>query len=211
MKMKGSFVLGGSISLIIAIVAGLLPSRSVAGLTPQALPQSTPEMTPRAYLPYVSKERGPPTPTPTPPPQPVGPRVYDMYGFEQTYEWAVNKYGVNVEQIEGEAYHCVELRERSGPASIDVYVYGTDGQPAVGVRVEFHWPDGMDWRLTEADGKAGFGYGSGSWIYDPAIGGPHWLIVSNDSSCDLVSRLGMLAGTNHDHLDVKYRYGVPGE
>lgn len=172
----------------------------------------------RAYLPYVMANPTPTptptpiptptaTPTPSPPPGPVGLRVYDMYGVERSYQWAVDKYGVLVEQIGGWAYHCVELRERSGPSSLDVWVFRADGLPAPNVRVEFYWPTGMDVRYTEASGKAGFGYGPGSWIWDPTVGGPHWLVVNSASTCDAVSRLGMLAMTNHDHLDVSYRLG----
>ncbi len=208
MKTRACLALAGSIWLTVAVVAGLLPSPSLASLAPHARAQSTSELTPMAYLPYVSKE---PTSTPTPPPGPVGLRVYDMHGNEQIYQWAVDKYGVNVEQIEGEAYHCVELREHSGPASIDVWVHDADGQPAVGIPVQFHWPGGMQEKLAEADGKAGFAYGPGAYITDPGVGGPHWLIIGDESSCDLVSRLGMLAGTVHDHLDVKYKYGALGE
>ena len=130
-----------------------------------------------------------------------------MYGVQRNYGWAVNKYGVRVEQMGGWGYHSVELRERSGPSSLDVWVYRANGLPAANVRVEFHWPGDMAVQYTEATGKAGFGYGPGSWIYDPAAGGPHWLVVNSASSCDAVSRLGMLAGTVHDHLDVSFRYG----
>jgi hypothetical protein len=134
-------------------------------------------------------------------------KVYDVDGIERTYQWAVNKYGVRVEQIGGWGYHCVELRERSGPSSVEVWVYEANGLPAGNVRVEFHWPGDMAVAYTESSGKAGFGYGPGSWITDPAVGGPHWLVVDDTSNCDAVSRLGMLAGTPHDHLDVSYRYG----
>jgi hypothetical protein len=183
-----------------------LPYVAVAR-TPTPTP-SPPDPTPAAYLPYVSVARIPtPTPTPTPaPPGPVGLKVYDVDGIERTYQWAVNKYGVRVEQIGGWAYHCVELREITGPAGVEVWLYQADGSPAANVRVEFWWPTDMDWRLTEASGKAGFGYGSGSWIWDPVVGGPHWLVV-DWGGCDAVSRLGMLGYTNHDHLDVSYRYG----
>jgi hypothetical protein len=210
-KKKAKVVLAASTGLMVGLLVGLPLSRSLASLSSEPLEQSAEGVTPRAHLPYASKERAGPTPTPTPPSGPVGLRVYDMYGDLRTYRWAVRKYGVHVEQVQGTAYHCVELREHSGPASIDVYVYNRRGQPAVGVPVEFHWPSGMDVKLTEASGKAGFAYGPGSWITDPSVGGPHWLIVSNESSCDLVSKLGMLAGTAHDHLDVTYRYGVLGE
>ena len=104
--------------------------------------------------------------------------MYDMYGVQRSYGWAVNKYGVRVEQIGGWGYHCGEWRERSGPSSLDVWVYRANGLPASNVRVEFHWPGDMAVRYTEVSGKAGFGYGSGSWIWDPAVGGPHWLVVT---------------------------------
>jgi hypothetical protein len=217
-----------ALGLVSPLVAGIIPISALGdippGLTPVSyLPYITMDLpiplTPRQYLPYVVVAPTPtptatPTPTPTPTPTatptpsgPVGLKVYDMDGVQRTYNWAVNKYGVHVEQISGWGYHCVELRERSGPASVDVWVYQSNGLPAPNVRVEFYWPTGMDVKYTEADGKAGFAYGSGSWIYDPAVGGPHWLVVQDSSSCDAVSRLGMLAGTPHDHLDVSYRYG----
>jgi hypothetical protein len=192
------------------------PGLTPVGYLPYIVMDMPIPLRPRQYLPYVAVAPTPtPTPTPTPAPTatptpapsgPVGLEVYDMYGVQRTYDWAVNKYGVHVEQISGWAYHCVELRERSGPASVDVWVYQSSGLPAANVGVEFYWPTGMDVKYTEADGRAGFAYGPGSYIYDPAAGGPHWLVVQNASSCDAVSRLGMLAGTPHDHLDVSYRY-----
>jgi hypothetical protein len=195
-------------------VAGEIPP----GLTPVAyLPHVVlyvpGRLVPESYLPYVVVGPTPtptptPTQTPTPPPGPVGLKVYDMYGTQQTYLWAVDKYGVRVEQMGGWAYHCVELREMTGPSSLEVWVYRADGLPKPDVRVEFHWPGDMAVAYTEASGKAGFGYGPGSWIYDPAVGGPHWLVIENTSSCDAVSRLGMLAGTVHDHLNVSYRYAT---
>jgi hypothetical protein len=72
--------------------------------------------------------------------------------------------------------------------------------------VEFHLPGDLAVGYTDAAGRVGFAYGPGSYIHDPAAGGPHWLVVKNPSSCDAVSRLGMLAGTVHDHLNVSYRF-----
>ena len=203
MKTQSNIVLAVCILALTLLVLGLVPPAvgllSAAGDIP-------PDLTPAAYLPYVAVARTP-TPTPTPPAGPVGLKVYDVHGIERTYQWAVNKYGVRVEHMSGWGYHCVELREVSGPSGLEVWVYQSNGLPAANVRVEFYWPTGMDWRLTEATGKAGFGYGSGSWITDPSVGGSHWLVVNSASTCDAVSRLGMLAGTPHDHLDVSYRYG----
>jgi hypothetical protein len=196
------------------------PGLSPVSYLPYLVLEMPPVPIPRSFLPYVLVGPTPtptptatptpsptPTPTPVPSPGPVGLKVYDMYGVERTYQWAVDKYGVHVEQISGWAYHCVELRERTGPSSVDVWVYQSNGSPAVNVRVEFYWPSGMDVQYTEASGRVGFAYGPGSYIYDPAVGGPHWLVVKDASSCDAVSRLGMLAGTPHDHLDVSYKYG----
>jgi hypothetical protein len=229
MKPRSPLLLAGCTLLLALIATGLISAWAGAAMSASALEEIPPglepvgylpyvvlempiPLTPRQYLPYVPVFNTPtPTPTatpvPTPPPGPVGLKVYDMYGVERTYQWAVNKYGVHVEQISGWGYHCVELRERSGPSSVDVWVYQSNGLPAANVRVEFYWPTGMDVKYTEADGKTGFAYGTGSWIYDPEVGGPHWLVVHNTSSCDAVSRLGMLASTPHDHLDVSYRYG----
>ena len=204
MTINRDLVLAGSVFLLTLVLLELAPLPLFTVIASPTLGEVPPGLIPVAYLPYVAVSH---RPTPTPPPGPVGLKVYDMYGVERTYQWAVNKYGVHVEQTGGWAYHGVELRERSGPSSVDVWVYQASGLPKGGVRVEFHWPGDMAVRYTEASGKAGFGYGPGSWITDPAVGGPHWLVVENQSSSDAVSRLGMLAGTPHDHLDVSYRYG----
>jgi len=148
-------------------------------------------------------------PPPPPEPQPVVLRVYDVNGEEKSYEWAVKKYGVLWVKESGKAWHCSQMRERTGPSSIDVYLYNEDGTPAVGIGVTFHWPDGEQTKETEVDGKAGFAYGPGSYIEDPAVGGPHWITIDGvGGAYDLVSRLGMLAGTVHDHLDLVFKYGV---
>jgi len=232
MKPRSPLLVAGCTLLLTITALGLLSPLANSAIPISALGEIPPNLTPVSYLPYITMDMpiplrprqylpyvaiaATPTPTPTPTPSatptprpsgPIGLKVYDMYGVQRTYNWAVNKYGVHVEQIKGWAYHCVELRERSGPASVDVWVYQSNRLPATGVRVEFYWPTGMDVKYTDADGKAGFAYGSGSWIYDPDVGGPHWLVVQNGSSCDAVSRLGMLAGTPHDHLNVSYRYG----
>jgi hypothetical protein len=205
MKKGSSPILAGCILVLTLLALHMVPP--TLGLPdPSSAGEIPPDPTPLAYLPLVAAAHTP-TPTPAPPPGPVGLKVYDMYVVSTPYQWAVQKYGVRVEQISGRAYHCVELRERSGPSSVEVWVYQADGLPASNVLVEFHWPGDVAVQYTESSGKAGFGYGPGSWIYDPAIGGPHWLVVVNESSCDAVSRLGMLAGTPHDHLDVSYRYG----
>lgn len=148
----------------------------------------------------------PPDPLPEPDLPVVKLRVYDMHGQTQDYEWAHEKYGVRFAERCGEAWHVTQLREVSGPAGVECYVYDEAGQPAPGVQVSFHWPDGKDVKTTEPSGKVGFAYGPGSYITDPAVGGPHWLELSGPH--DAVEGLGMLAGTFHDHLDLVYQWGV---
>jgi len=129
-----------------------------------------------------------------------------MNGEKRTLDWAKATYGVGLEVKDGPAYHCILMQEREGPSSIDIYVYDELGEPEEGVSVDFMWPDGHDVKFTEPSGKAGFAYGPGSYVYDPAVGGPHWIVVA-DGNCDKVTKLGMLAGTNHRHLDLAYRFG----
>jgi hypothetical protein len=69
MKTKGGLLLTASIWLVVVTIAGSFPSRTAAGLTRQGLEQSSPDMTPRAYLPYVCKG---PSRTPLP---------YALYGY----------------------------------------------------------------------------------------------------------------------------------
>jgi len=50
-------------------------------------------------------------------------------------------------------------------------------------------------------------YYLGAYITDPAVGGPHWITIEDGTACDNVTRLGMLAGTEHCHLDLEYKWG----
>lgn len=155
-------------------------------------------------------------PTPPPPPPPTGLKVYDLHGNEKDYAWAVGKYGVRwepcIDDYMGEdAWRLVQIRERCGPSGIDIWCYNKSGTPAQGLEVEFNWPDGHQMKETEGDGRVGFAYGPGSYITDPKVGGPHWIDVDRGITvgyCDTVSRLGMLAGTEHCHLDLTYRWGT---
>jgi hypothetical protein len=132
---------------------------------------------------------------------------------ERDWQWLTDNFGdVRVER--GYASASVDnLRAVSGPASITLYVLDGQGGGVGDVPVVFYWPDApslapeyqacglsqgiVGW--TESSGKIGFGLGGGSY-YFPPDGGPHtiWLGVQGT---DCMSGIGMLGGTNHDHLD----------
>jgi hypothetical protein len=151
-------------------------------------------------------------PPPPPPPPTIKLRVYDASGAKRDLQWARDKYGVRLEQYtgQGKGWHVSEMRERVDcAAGVDMYFYGEDGTPRMGLPVHFCWPGGCDTsKTTEVDGKVGWGYGKDSWIWDPAVGGPHYVEIAAEEPQDSLRGLGMLAMTNHDHLDFSWTFGV---
>jgi len=156
----------------------------------------------------ITWERSGVTPQPPPPPPPpTKMRVYDEAGNTKDYQWAVDKYGILVEQVNGEGWHVTQIRERCGPSNLDIWFYDKNGQPVINLPVSFWWPDGKGTSNTGVDGKVGFPYYRGAY-FDPANpGGPHWITVDDGNPFDAVSRLGMIAGTFHCHLDLVFTWG----
>lgn len=150
-----------------------------------------------------------PTPTPTPGP-PITPTVtiYNCEGEIATTSWLTSTFG-EVMWSEGS---LAELRCSEGPAVLVVHVEDLEGKPVENATVILYWPD-APWLPAElqscnlergvygptnANGDIGFGLGPGSYYYPPA-GGPHVMWVAGGGSC--LAGLGMLGGTNHEHLD----------
>lgn len=127
-----------------------------------------------------------------------------------------------------------ESRSESGvdaPAVLVAHVDGADGDPGEsrsdsgagrpleGVTVVLSWPDapmlpaemrtcGIDRGIygpTNQAGDIGFGLGRGAY-YSPPDGGPHSLFIPGG---DCVRGLGMLAATNHHHLDTGWTLPLP--
>ena len=161
-------------------------------------------------------------------------KVMDLEYKERDFEYAKSKYGVAFRRAEvapGEkVYRLVELWEKSGPASLITQVLNEDGSPMANVDVAFYWPDAPDppdpptevyahdWYgkfvhgPTNVNGDVGPGMGPGAY-HAKGEGGPHavWVRDPNIPS-DICEKLGMLAGTFHDHLDQKFQLmTVPGE
>jgi hypothetical protein len=149
------------------------------------------------------------------------PRVFDMHNNEKDMAWVRQTYGSDFaratpEMLAGATHVCrlIEFREREGPSNIDTFTMGEDDQPLANITVAFYWPDAPtpsrpeEWKpkkyyqRTDIRGKVGFALGPGAYIRDPAVGGPHAIWVSEPTMpSDLADKLGMLAGTNHRHLE----------
>jgi len=126
-------------------------------------------------------------------------------------------------------YRLTELWEKSGNSSLVSKVLDEDGKPMANVDVAFYWPDapdppdpptevyGYDWHSnfihgpTNAEGEVGPGMGHGAY-HGRGEGGPHATWVRDPAiPSDICEKLGMLAGTPHDHLDQVYELMVEGE
>jgi hypothetical protein len=149
--------------------------------------QSTPEPTSRVFLPIVQRSN-------------TYPVIYNCQGDVTTEEW-LHEYWGDVRWAQGVSSTLTTLWSRCGdqPASVTVYVE-RGGLLASNVPVRFSWPDGFVVEVTDFRGLVGFGYGGGAY-YEVPDGGPHTISLDLPGSV-VVSGLGMLRFTNHDHLDL---------
>lgn len=143
------------------------------------------------------------------------------------------KYGAAFRRAEVQTntfvYRLIELWEQSGNSSLKTQVLDEHGNPIPNIGVAFYWPDApdppepetkvtsFDWHRnfihgpTNVNGDVGPGMGHGAY-HGRGEGGPHavwvreWQIPS-----DICEKLGMLAGTPHDHLDQKFQLMIAGE
>ena len=201
---------------IILLLAGC--GADTAGMSPIITPGATPAAS--IYLPALARPCPTcppcePTPTPTPEPPPtVTLTILDCGGQITNTHWLTATFG-DVNWSEGS---LAELRCSIGPAVLVAHVED-GGKPLANATVVLYWPDGpflppelqscsLDrgaYGPTNEGGDIGFGLGPGSY-YDPPSGGPHGMWVVGGSSC--LSGLGMLGGTNHQHLDSGWVVGA---
>jgi len=154
-------------------------------------------------------------------------KVVDLEYKERDFEYVKSKYGVAYRRAEvapgQKVYRLVELREKTGHHSLITQVLDEDGNPMANVDIAFYWPDAPDppdpqtevyphdWYgnfvhgLTNVNGDVGPGMGKGAY-HGEGEGGPHavWVRDPNIPS-DICEKLGMMAGTFHDHLDQKFK------
>jgi hypothetical protein len=159
-------------------------------------------------------------------------RVFDLEGVERDFEYARDKYGVAFRRANAEmgykVYRLVELREKTGSSALVTKVLDEAGRPMHLIDVALWWQDAPyppepmtnvtehDWEdnfvhgLTNKNGDVGPGMGTGAY-HGEGEGGPHavWVRSANNAS-DICEKLGMLAGTNHTHLDQVFQLQVEG-
>jgi hypothetical protein len=160
--------------------------------------------------------------------------VIDAARNQRSLDWLRDKYGPFViynppplpEGETGQAWRITTLREKCNAPAAIVVKTTVDRKPQAGVKVAWYWPDansdadagpaGEPFEgvtparavagYTNALGDVGFAMGNGAYYYpDRGERGPHatW-IHGADTRSDLFLGLGMLPGTNHDHIDLEY-------
>jgi len=145
-------------------------------------------------------------------------KVYDAKGNLKNWVWVLENYNVIWVECPKTAPHweLAELHESIGPSSMTVRLVG---DTIFAVPVAFYWPDAPQpsdpsepkpvkvVQFTNAEGQTGFGMGPGAFYRPPAIG-PHAIWISEYPRCasDLVDGLGMIAGTNHAHLEPTFQF-----
>lgn len=168
-------------------------------------------------------------------------RVFDADGNEKSWQWAVDRYGVDLVQAQPYAgapvYRLIEARQKIGPCGMTIKVVNEEGQPIKGVLLLQGWTDGEQlpedaaprispdfWAqpydkpnrgnggFTNDAGVFGWGWGPGEQYQPP--NGPHWYWVvagGEKAFTDVVLGLGWLWGTDHDTLDLTFIKAEGGE
>ncbi len=155
--------------------------------------------------------------------EPVELRVHDRYGYEKDWQWAADRYGVQLVKATppkgATVFRLSEVRQKVGPCGMVVKTIDGDGNPLQGVAVLQGWVDGDQlpvdvaprlseelWEqpsskpnrgnadFTNANGDAGWGWGPGEQ-YDPTGGwGP--------DRAEGAHWYWIMPGDNHVYTDV---------
>ena len=148
------------------------------------------------------------------------PVVLDLNGTVRDWAWLRAKYG-NVTYLEAAGYpkfQLIKVEEMEGPQTLIVNTEAENGSPHSGQPVALSWPSlagpSQDLPVIPAGSKScytsrgviqrtengctGFGLGGGSYISNPAVGGPYSVFVLSPSTySDCLTGTGWLGGTNH--------------
>lgn len=158
-------------------------------------------------------------------------KVYDWKGIERDLAYLTGKYGGfvirSVPSDAGAAYRISVLRERvDTAASLIVSVKDDQGVSLDGIEIAWYWPDAPEdpnagplggvppqmrsnrcvTGTTNTSGDVGFAMGGGAYYWpDRGEIGPHGVwIYGADTRSEVIYGLGMVAATNHDHIDVEF-------
>ena len=136
-------------------------------------------------------------------------------GEPQDWAWLIEHFGaVSVEHGPGPQLVSVSC-DLSGIAALIISVEHADGTPAQDEIVIRYWPGAPElpdelkgwydqgvYGPTNETGSIGFGLGHGDYYFPPAGGASSvWVHPGGD----VIHGLGMLAGTNHYHLNLRFR------
>lgn len=152
------------------------------------------------------------------------PKVYDKSGVERDLDWLKRTYGAEYVPVSDPSkphFKLLSVQGRTGPAEITIWVRTQEGIGWGGCMVACSWPDASvdlttpdaqafktiyapraDVKLSEADGKAGFGTGRGDFM--PVVGSgvrAGW-ILHNLYPSEVLCKIGQLGGTDHEGPNV---------
>jgi hypothetical protein len=136
-------------------------------------------------------------------------KIVDMNGNERDWAWVQARYGL-VEVISpgdgADCYRVVQLQETTGNIVMTCSVLDKEGRPVVGQQVAYMWPYPPDSELlhtTNVYGIAEHTPGVGEKYWPPGPGPVGWEV--RNAVSERILGLGLLDGTNHDHLQVIMR------
>lgn len=143
-------------------------------------------------------------------------QIYDCDGAPASQDWLYERFGnVRWEVFEGPRLSALRSCCGDCAAAFVVHLQDEQGNPVPNAMVVFAW-DGAPWLPSELyhgnymhgvygptneNGDIGFGMGHGAYYFVPD-GGPHFAWVGN--SGDILFGIGMLGGTNHEHVDAQW-------
>jgi len=163
-------------------------------------------------------------------------KVFDINGAERDWAWVVQEFGdldvrlADAVEVDGtmQVVRLVEVREEIGPASCTIKLLNLDGAPVQSIAIAWYWPgapiipdtppvtsrweERADIGFTDAAGTVG-PVMSVDGYYDPRYQiGPYgaWVLAPAHPSDGLFG-LGMIAGTEHRHLNPTFQVVIVGD
>ena len=159
-------------------------------------------------------------------------RVLDASGNEKTWDWVLREFGpLDVREadpilVDGQLQKValVQVQEQYGPANCNVHLFDINGRPVQGIMAAWWystapdlpnipppttvWEPRADYGPTNSEGVIGFALSEDGYYYWPDQNhiGPYgtWILAPGHPSDGLFG-LGMIAGTDHRHLNVWFQ------
>jgi len=157
------------------------------------------------------------------------PVIYNYNGNVTDVEWLYGEFGqVSWTRTEPHpdtnwVFRLVTLQGKCGPAALVVKVIDENERPLSGYAIVRYWPGApvlpdfsdttaKQWTAlgivgtTNSEGDVGFGMGSGDYYWpDREVGVTKVYVADFEGYGDLMSGLGMIAATEHCHIDPTFQ------